>query len=283
MSTAETRSPAPAAGLFRPDDALWWINREAVLLLTGPRALLLQTAHPLVAAGVAQHSRFRQEPLARLRRTLDAMLALIFGEPEQAHAAARSVARAHARVRGQLATGTATHPAGTPYSADAPELARWVHATLVDSARVGFEAFVRPLQPAERDDLVRQSNRIAEALGLPASHQFEGAEDFDAYGATMLAGPELEITPEARAIAASVLRPPIRLLPRGAADAATFAGVALIPADMRNRYALPWSPRRERAWRGLRRGVAALVPHLPARVRFFPQARRAEARLRHRR
>ena len=40
------------------------------LLLAGGRALLLQLAHPKVAAGVAQYSHFQQNPLARLQRTM---------------------------------------------------------------------------------------------------------------------------------------------------------------------------------------------------------------------
>ena len=61
------------AGLFGPRSITWKINRESVLLLGGGRALLLQIAHPLVAAGVGAHSDFRTDPLGRLQRTLDAV------------------------------------------------------------------------------------------------------------------------------------------------------------------------------------------------------------------
>ena len=37
---------------------MWRVNRESVLLLGGRAALLLQLAHPLVAAAVADHSDF---------------------------------------------------------------------------------------------------------------------------------------------------------------------------------------------------------------------------------
>ena len=59
------------AGLFGPGSLTWRVNREGVLLLGGGRALLLQVAHPLVAAGVAQHSNYREDPFGRLYRTLD--------------------------------------------------------------------------------------------------------------------------------------------------------------------------------------------------------------------
>ncbi|MGH7855885.1 MAG: oxygenase MpaB family protein, partial [Candidatus Binatia bacterium] len=67
------------------------MNREAVLLLGGGRALLMQIAHPLVAAGVADHSDFRTDSLGRLRRTLDAMLTITFGTLREAEEAYRGV------------------------------------------------------------------------------------------------------------------------------------------------------------------------------------------------
>ena len=44
-------------GLFGPDTVTWKVNREAVLLAGGGRALLLQVAHPSVAAGVVPSGR----------------------------------------------------------------------------------------------------------------------------------------------------------------------------------------------------------------------------------
>lgn len=268
-----------SAGLFSPGQTVWRVNREAVLLLTGPRALLMQLAHPLVAAGVAAHSRFREEPVRRLLATLDAMLAILFGTRAEAHARAEAVGRIHARVRGALPEATRAFPAGTPYDAADPALARWVHATLVDSALAGYACFVRSLAPAERDAAVRESNAIAALFGVPEALLFGGAGDFDAYLAGMLAGPELDITPTAAALAEAVLHPPIPLLPRFAGDAASLASVALLPPALRERYGLAWGPVRERAWRAERALVRAALPLLPEAVRVFPQARRAERRL----
>ena len=57
-------------GLYGPGSESWRLGREAMLLLgAGPRALLLQLAHPLVAEGVDQHSDFRADPWARLAGT----------------------------------------------------------------------------------------------------------------------------------------------------------------------------------------------------------------------
>src|SRR2546422_2593000 len=77
--------------LFSPSSVFWRVNRELASGLAGPRAVLMQIAHPLVAAGVAEHSRFRQHRLARLYRTSMAAAAITFGSREFALRAIRSV------------------------------------------------------------------------------------------------------------------------------------------------------------------------------------------------
>jgi uncharacterized protein (DUF2236 family) len=54
-----------------PDSEVWRVWRERTLLLSGPAAVLLQLAHPLITAGVAAHRNFRADPLRRLRAVLD--------------------------------------------------------------------------------------------------------------------------------------------------------------------------------------------------------------------
>src|SRR5690242_20895899 len=120
-------------GLFADDSIIRRVNRENVLILGGGRALLMQLAHPKVAAGVDEHSDFRARPVRRLRRTVRMTMAIVFGDRETALAAARAVNQAHAKVRGRS------------YRALDPDLLLWVHATLVDSALVTYETFVKRL------------------------------------------------------------------------------------------------------------------------------------------
>ena len=56
------RSIEPGSGFFSPDTVFWHVSREPALLLAGMRALLLQIAHPKVVQGVADHSRYREDP-----------------------------------------------------------------------------------------------------------------------------------------------------------------------------------------------------------------------------
>jgi uncharacterized protein (DUF2236 family) len=130
---------AAHSGIYSEDSITRRVNRENVLLLGGGRALLMQLAHPLVAQGVDEHSDFRSHPIRRLRRTIRMTMAMVFGDHDTAMSAARSVNRAHAAVR------------GPEYEALDPDLLLWVHATLVDSALVTYETFVKRLSVVDRE------------------------------------------------------------------------------------------------------------------------------------
>jgi uncharacterized protein (DUF2236 family) len=81
--------------LFSPKSVFWRVNREFTTGLAGPRAVLMQIAHPLVAAGVAEHSRFRDHRLARLYRTSIAAASVTFGSRKLAARAVNSINRIH--------------------------------------------------------------------------------------------------------------------------------------------------------------------------------------------
>src|SRR5688500_14670677 len=115
---------------FSPDSIFWRVNREGLMVLSGPRALLLELAHPLVAAGVAEHSDFRRNPWGRLFRTVGVMTALNFKPYRQARSAAQHTRKCHTRVQGRLTEDVGPYLAGTPYRADDPFLQLWVLATL---------------------------------------------------------------------------------------------------------------------------------------------------------
>src|SRR2546422_625240 len=130
---------ADARGLYGPGSEAWALNREAMLLLgAGPRALLMQLAHPGVAAGGADHSDFRTDPWTRLQGTLRSYLRIVYGTGTAARAEIRRLHALH---------GTITGPT---YRARDPELSMWVHATLVDSTIVVADRWLEPLPPERR-------------------------------------------------------------------------------------------------------------------------------------
>lgn len=264
-------------GLYGPDSEAWALNREAMLLLgAGPRALLLQLAHPAVAAGVADHSDFRADPWARLRGTLRSYLAIVYGTRTAALAEIRRLNVLHETITGPT------------YRARDPELSMWVHATLVDSTMVVADAWLEPLSRERRARYYRETLPIGRAFGIPPDRLPADLDAFEAYVAASLApGGPVRVGPLARELAEVVLHPPLGpiLPPLAALRPATYAwtlwpSIGLLPESVREAYGLRWGPYERAisawlvtAWRWWR-------PLLPAAFRQMPQALAADRRLR---
>lgn len=279
VDSAHTRS-GDDRPLFDPDGVFWRVNREAVLLLGGGAALLSQIAHPLVAAGVFEHSGFREEPLKRLYGTITAMQRMIYGARPVALATAARIRAIHRHINGELSVDTTAFPKGTRYDACDPRLLLWVHATLVASAVATYEAFLRPLSPAERQRYYEESKTIGYLVGLQEHELPSGWNEFEQYYHAMLAGDELEVTAVTRELAENILYPPVSWVPHVAGDVLSVATVALLPAPLRERYALPWSERRRQAWTFASRVIRRVLPYVPALARTGPRIWQAERRLR---
>jgi uncharacterized protein (DUF2236 family) len=264
-------SGSPESGYFAPDDVAWRVGRELALLLGGGRALLLQVAHPLVAAGVAEHSGFREDPWKRLEGTMNAVWAVVFGSRAQADRAAARVRAMHGKVNGTLAAPMGPFPAGTRYSALDPELLLWVHATLVDSALLVHSQWVGKLSEADERSYYEEMKTCAELFGTPADVIPPTLEEFRAYMDERLASEEIYVTETAREIAHTVLHPPLPLPLRPAMEVVKVVTASLMPPRLRREYGLAWDPVRATALRASREWVRRIaMPVLPERLRRVP-------------
>jgi len=253
--------PPPDEGLFRRGCWLRRVSAEPVLLFGGGRALLLEIAHPLVAAGVAEHSSYRSDPFGRLQRTLEAMSAIVFRDRSAALAAARAVERAHARVIGVLAEPAGRFSSGTPYSGRDPELMLWVWATLVDTALAVYEHFVEALEIGARRAYYADHRSVVRVLGVPDALVPPSWEAFRAWFDAMLESDALAVTPTARAIAASVLEPAAALA--GAARLRLITA-GLLPPRLREGFGLVWDDASAAKLEALGASVRALRRSAPA-------------------
>src|SRR6476619_560602 len=190
---------APDPGLYGPDSEAWRLNREAMLMLgAGPRALLLQIAHPAVAAGVNDHSDFRADPWRRLAGTLRSYLTIVYGSTGAARAEIRRLNTLHREIT------------GPGYAARDPVLSLWVHATLVDSTIAVADAWLEPLPEARRAAFYAETRPVGRAFGVPEAMLPTDLEAFERYLADML-GPDgaVRVSAVARELAEVVLRPPL--------------------------------------------------------------------------
>ena len=262
-----------AEGLFGPGSVSWRVDRELVVLAGGSCALLLQAAHPAVAAAVAEHSSYRTDPFGRLFRTLDSSFCVAFGTRTDALATIARVNAIHRSVRGAIPE------TGEPYSALDPDALLWVHATLVDTALRVYESWVAPLTAAEREAYHREALRVATLLGVAEETAPATLVELRAWMDRQVADGVIAVTDTAREVARTILRP-TRLVPGTWWDAAHLVSLATLRPDLRRQYGLRWSEARQRGVERMARASRAVLPRLPRILRDVPQSRAAERRVR---
>lgn len=136
------------------------LQRDAVLVAGGLRAVLLQLAHPAVGRGVADHSDFATDPMRRLWHTLGFLAIVAAGDDALVQRYGRVLAERHRAV-------VSAPGARLGYDARDPALQLWVAATIHDTAVQVTEAVHGPLPGAVADALLALDGRVATALGLP--------------------------------------------------------------------------------------------------------------------
>jgi len=265
----------------RRGDISWTIAGERLAVLAWPRAVLMQMAHPLVAAGVAQHSGFRSSwfaPFVRLHATVGAMRQLTFGSDEAAAATVQRIRSVHDRVNGSLHEGAGPHASGSRYSAHDPALLLWVHATLLDSHVRILEPLLRPFTPDERDRYCREAAPFAEVLGATPADVPRTWQHLQDYLTFQIESRRVTVGADARTLAPAILRPSFGRLVWPLQRAGELVTIGSLPPAILAGYGFDWNATRERrrdrvvaALRTLR----AVTPDLVAR---WPEARHAADR-----
>jgi uncharacterized protein (DUF2236 family) len=272
-----TGAVSPVAGVFGPASMMWRVNREAVIFLAAGRALLLQLAHPWVAAAIAEHSRALSNPVGRFHRTFQVVFAAVFGSLDQAFAAARRLHRRHSQITGTMPVSAGRFRAGSRYAANNISALRWVHATLIESALLAHDLVLGQTFPEERGRYYQESKRFAGLFGIPPDLLPADDAAFSAYTEAMGNSDILTVSDMARHIAEQLF---------------TGAGPGFgVPIDYR---ALTSSLLPERLCRdfrlrctGIERRQAAravgmmrhLYPLLPSRLRYVAPYLEARQRL----
>ncbi|MEH2513346.1 uncharacterized protein (DUF2236 family) [Nitrobacteraceae bacterium AZCC 1564] len=264
-------------GIFGPASVTWQIDREAIIFLGGGRALLLQLAHPWVAAAVAEHSRTFADPIGRFHRTFDVVFTMVFGSRDSALAAARRLYQRHAAIVGVLPEAAGPFAAGSSYRANEVSALRWVHATLVDTALMVHDLVLPPLSVEERERYWSEARLYGALFGLmPADLPADWAS-FTTYNAAMVQSDVLTVSSAAREIAAQIfaggrpwLRPP-RWYQTLTAQ--------MLPDRLREGFGFAFDEHDKKvADRALNR-IRRIYPKLPGRIRTVGPYQEAKARL----
>jgi len=255
--------PAGEPALLAVDSVTWRVFANPLALFVGGvTAVLLELAEPRVRTGVWEHTAFRTEPLARMRRTGHAAMMTAYGPRSRAEAMIARINAGHARIRGHT-------PAGQPYAASDAELLTWVHATAAYGFLQAYVRYVRPLSGSQRDAYYAENAAPARLYGVPEPVCSE--RGFEALLQAMR--PRLEPSAIVQEFLDIVRRMPLLPLPlRGMQRMLVAAAVQNLPADLRAHLGLDgrsWRLGRGQAWllRRLGRTTDGLsLPTLPAAV-----------------
>jgi uncharacterized protein (DUF2236 family) len=264
-------------GVFGPASLTWRVDREAAVFLGAGRALLLQLAHPWVAAAIAEHSRTFADPIARFHQTFNTVFTMVFGTRDQALAAARRLHRRHAAVTGILPWTAGRFAAGSHYRANEVSALRWVHATLVETALLTHDLVSPALTDSEREKYWVEARLFAALFGLRQADLPSNWTSFIAYNEAMLRSDILTVSPAARKIAeqifsgcATKLRAPKWYL---------ALTTHLLPERLRGEFGLVFGEREQRSMNLALALIRRLYPRLPMRIRAVGPYQEALARL----
>lgn len=269
MTTDRAASGPP---IVRGTAAWKYFGDFRAMLLAG-QVLVLQVAHPVVAAGVAEHSDYREDPWTRLGRTAGSLSIYVYGDADAARFEADRLRDLHSNFSGRLADGTR-------YSALDARAYAWVHATLVKHPVDAQRFFAGGMSRAELDEYYAQMRDVGRMLGIPDKHLPPDWDAFERYYDDMVAGFSSNETIRTLFETIAEVKNPLRVLPErvwsplraGQARLQMFLIAATLPAGLRDRLGLEWTDRRQRRFERLCTALRVLGAAVP------PPARAAHVR-----
>jgi uncharacterized protein (DUF2236 family) len=269
----------PRAGILGPRSIAWQLGGDLAIFVGGGRAALLQLAHPMVAFAVDQHSKTRADVVGRFQRTFRNVFAMLFGDLDDALAAARRVHNVHTRIHGEIPIQIGRWRAGSAYHANDAHALRWVHGTLVDTTIAVRERLDGALPTALKDTYIVEMNRFAALFGIPRDLLPASYAEHSRYMTEMLVSDALGVTAVAREMgaflvgrAASQSQPPLGRI-------AEALSVALLPSHIVRAFALSTTPVSRAATRAALAALAPTYRRIPRSVVAIPARSEAVRRI----
>lgn len=281
-------SAPPALG---PQSLLWRWAGDMRIAFEGGTAGLLQTMHPAIGQGLIDHSDFFDDPVDRVFRSLPGILGTIYNG-ELAKSTGVQVRDFHRDIKGSL-------PGGGRYHALQPETFWWAHATfqrMVDRLALhwdrhrltaeqseqlyaeGCEWYRRygvtgTVVPPDRAAFEREVERYCDEVLVPNPASTYLIEFINRRSIPdMSASPDYPSHPRLRPLTDALLPTlPVRMALAPPMRLVIFGG---LPASVRERFGISWGRGDERRYRGIRAGVRAGWPYVPASLKWYPAARK---------
>jgi len=195
------KMPDARVGLYGPDSIMWRVTGHITPAAMGAgRALLLQTAHPWVTAGIDEHSIVRYDPLERARRTFIYISTIVYGSMPQVMAASNTVHKMHNAITGEIPYDAGAFHKGSQYGANEINAMIWVSATLWDTLVREYAVYEEPLTDAEKDQFYEEIKLFNMIFGIPESAMPANWTAFEDYVQSMWYSKQLTVTDNAIAL-----------------------------------------------------------------------------------
>ncbi|WP_086827628.1 EF-hand domain-containing protein [Allokutzneria sp. NRRL B-24872] len=241
------------------------------------RMLVLETAHPVVGAGVAEFSTYRTRPWRRAEQTLLSLLRMLYSDNRGREKEAARLERLHSHIKGE------------GYSALDLEAKAWVYLTMFEGVVVMCRSGGDPLSPEDEAQLYDEWVACGALLGLGPDEMPATVADFWRYFEQMTTE-KLERTqglkdliealdrgfPAPRAL--EFLPQPLwRLLSTAGARAYADLTASLLSPELQERLGMRPSPLGAALSTVVCRGAGLLDRVLPMSLRYMPVAASAMA------
>lgn len=154
-----------------PDSLMWQRGSDKRLQLLRGYTGVLQNMHPAIGQSLLDHSKFFEEPFARLERSTPQIIMSIYDKNGDL---GKQIRDYHVDIKGKLRDGERYHSLN-------PETYWWAHATFVYRVILAQELFGTPFTHEEKDQIVREGVTWWDMYGLSERPVIDNYDDLIAY------------------------------------------------------------------------------------------------------
>ena len=267
---------------FTPGSYTWRDFGSYRFQLMLPQAFLMQVMHPVINAGVAEHSSYKTDPWGRATRSIKLLWPIAYGRPDVALEKATQLREMHRAIKG-------VDKDGKKYFALDPEAYAWVHGTAFDATVRMHELFGHRAGAEEVEAMFQEWRSFGEILGVRESELPKTQSEYWDYFNNMidarLARGEVAEDLLSDRFYFEQPKPPNTKLPdfawRWISKPVGFAmkvmTVGTLPARLREKLNIPYSKPQQFTFAILVAFIRLVDALTPQEKRYIPLARKAIA------